>query len=66
VSRGRDAQRRPVRLEARPLRDANEWLENYRRFWAESFQRLDSVLEDLKKRDKERERDKTKKRTRKQ
>jgi len=66
VSRGRDAQRRPVRLEARPLRDANEWLENYRRFWAESFQRLDSVLEDLKRRDKERERDKTKKRTRKQ
>jgi len=66
VSRGRDAQRRPVRLEARPLREANEWLENYRRFWLESFQRLESVLEDLKKRDKERERDKTKKRTRKQ
>jgi DNA-binding transcriptional ArsR family regulator len=66
VSRGRDAQRRPVRLEARPLRDANEWLENYRRFWAESFQRLDSVLEDLKRRDKEREREKPKRRPRKQ
>jgi DNA-binding transcriptional ArsR family regulator len=66
VSRGRDAQRRPVRLEARPLRDANEWLENYRRFWAESFQRLDSVLEELKRRDKDRDRDKTKKRTRRQ
>jgi len=55
VSRGRDAQRRPVRLEARPLRDANEWLENYRRFWAESFQRLDVVLEELKRRDKDKE-----------
>jgi DNA-binding transcriptional ArsR family regulator len=54
VSRGRDAQRRPVRLEARPLRDANEWLENYRRFWAESFQRLDTVLEELKRREKKR------------
>jgi DNA-binding transcriptional ArsR family regulator len=53
VSRGRDAQRRPVRLEARPLRDATEWLENYRRFWAESFQRLDVVLEELKRRDKD-------------
>src|SRR5215475_12597340 len=37
VSRGRDAQRRPVRLEARPLRDVSEWLENYRRFWLESY-----------------------------
>ena len=67
VSRGRDAQRRPVRLEARPLRDANEWLENYRRFWLESFQRLDTVLEELKRRDREKDRDKDKekKRTRK-
>jgi DNA-binding transcriptional ArsR family regulator len=56
VSRGRDAQRRPVRLEARPLRDANEWLEGYRRYWAESFQRLDSVLEELKRREKKRPR----------
>jgi DNA-binding transcriptional ArsR family regulator len=56
VSRGRDAQRRPVRLEARPLRDATEWLENYRRFWAENFQRLDLVLEELKRRDKDKKR----------
>jgi DNA-binding transcriptional ArsR family regulator len=56
VSRGRDAQRRPVRLEARPLRDATEWLENYRRFWAENFQRLDTVLEELKKREREKKR----------
>ena len=33
ISRGRDAQRRPRRLEARPLREATQWLENYRRFW---------------------------------
>ncbi len=48
VSRGRDAQRRPCRLEARPLRAAMEWLANYRDYWEESFQRLDSVLDELK------------------
>ena len=47
VSRGRDAQRRPCRLEARPLKVAMEWLENYRDYWEESFQRLDSVLDEL-------------------
>src|SRR5262245_49355489 len=40
VSRGRDAQRRPCRLVAAPLAEANEWLEGYRRFWEENFQRL--------------------------
>lgn len=44
VSRGRDAQRRPRRLEAQPLREATAWLENYRRFWEGSFQRLDALL----------------------
>ena len=48
VSRGRDAQRRPCRLEARPLKAAMEFLENYRNYWEESFQRLDSVLDELK------------------
>jgi DNA-binding transcriptional ArsR family regulator len=48
ISRGRDAQRRPCRIEARPLAEANGWLEGYRRFWEESFERLDSVLEDMK------------------
>lgn len=48
ISQGRDAQRRPRRLEARPLRDATEWLETYRRFWAENFQRLDGLLDELK------------------
>src|SRR3979490_892996 len=48
ISRGRDAQRRPRRLEAGPLADANEWLANYRQFWEGSFQRLDVLLEEMK------------------
>ena len=48
ISRGRDAQRRPCRLEAQPLAAANEWLENYRRFWEGSFQRLDDLLHEMK------------------
>jgi DNA-binding transcriptional ArsR family regulator len=48
VSRGRDAQRRPCRLEARPLRDAVAWLADYRDYWAESYQRLDELLDELK------------------
>jgi DNA-binding transcriptional ArsR family regulator len=48
ISRGRDAQRRPCRLEANRLADANEWLENYRQFWEGSFKRLDAVLDELK------------------
>jgi DNA-binding transcriptional ArsR family regulator len=47
ISRGRDAQRRPRRLEARPLRDATQWLENYRQFWDAQFRRLDNLLHDL-------------------
>ena len=48
ISRGRDAQRRPCRLEAKRLAEANDWLENYRQLWEGSFQRLDTVLEELK------------------
>src|SRR4029453_11134286 len=48
VSRGRDAQRRPCRLEARPLKAATDWLENYRSYWEESYRRLDALLEELK------------------
>lgn len=48
ISRGRDAQRRPCRLEARPLAEADGWLENYRQFWEAQFQRLDVLLEELK------------------
>jgi DNA-binding transcriptional ArsR family regulator len=53
ISRGRDAQRRPCRLEARPLAEANQWLERYRQFWEESFQRLDTLLDELKTRENE-------------
>jgi hypothetical protein len=48
VSRGRDAQRRPRRLEARPLAEASEWLERYRQLWEGNFLRLDALLEELK------------------
>ena len=48
VSRGRDAQRRPCRLEAAPLKAAVDWLEDYRRFWERRFADLDVVLEELK------------------
>jgi DNA-binding transcriptional ArsR family regulator len=47
VSRGRDGTRRPVRLEARPLKDATDWLGNYRRLWEERFQGLDDLLDEL-------------------
>ncbi len=47
VSRGRDAQRRPCRLEAAPLAVATEWMETYRRFWEESFERLDALLDEM-------------------
>jgi len=48
ISRDRDAQRRPSRLVARPLAEASQWLEHYRRFWETSFQRLDGLLGELK------------------
>src|SRR3970282_1171046 len=48
ISRRRDAQRRLCRLRARPLAEASGWLEGYRRFWDESFQRLDALLAEMK------------------
>jgi DNA-binding transcriptional ArsR family regulator len=48
ISRGRDAQRRPRRIEAGPLAKASDWLEGYRKFWEGSFQRLDALLDELK------------------
>jgi DNA-binding transcriptional ArsR family regulator len=54
ISRGRDAQRRPRRLEAVPLAEASEWLQHYRQFWEASFARLDAVLDELKARDRRR------------
>jgi len=52
IARGRDAQWRPCRLSARPLKDAADWLEEYRRFWEESFDRLDDYLRQLQKKEK--------------
>jgi DNA-binding transcriptional ArsR family regulator len=49
ISRGRDAQRRPCRLEAQRLKDATDWLADYRRHWEQSYRRLDGLLEDLQK-----------------
>ena len=51
ISRGREAQWRPCRLEAGPLRQIDGWIENYRRFWEESFDRLDDYLQQLKNQD---------------
>jgi len=48
VSRSREAQRRPRRLEAKRLEEADKWLERYRRLWAANYQRLDALLDDLK------------------
>ena len=58
ISRLRDAQRRPCRLEANPLAEANQWLEGYRQFWEGSFERLDVLLDELKTKRKKRKRTK--------
>jgi DNA-binding transcriptional ArsR family regulator len=47
ISRGRDAQWRPARLEAAPLRDVSDWVERYRQFWEERFDNLDGYLQKL-------------------
>ena len=54
ISRGRDAQRRPRRLEVGPLAEASEWLERYRRIWEGNYKRLDALLDELKARPKKR------------
>ena len=48
VARGRDAQWRPCRLKAAPLKDVADWVQHYRRFWEESFDRLGEYLLELK------------------
>lgn len=52
IARGREAQSRPCRLEAEPLKEAVDWLERYRRFWEEGFDRLDNYLQELQAREK--------------
>lgn len=58
ITRGRDAQFRPCKLEAEPLKQASDWIDRYRQFWEESFDRLDEYLRELQ--------EKTKKKGRKQ
>ncbi len=48
VSRGREAQRRPRKLEPRPLAEATDWIERYRRIWEANYKRLDALLQELK------------------
>jgi DNA-binding transcriptional ArsR family regulator len=48
ISRGREAQRRPRKLEPRPLTEATDWIERYRRIWEANYKRLDAVLQELK------------------
>src|SRR5947209_15124252 len=54
IARGRDAQRRPRRIEGKPLAEATAWLERYRQIWEGNFQRLDALLDELKTQDKKR------------
>jgi DNA-binding transcriptional ArsR family regulator len=54
IARGRERQWRPSRLEAGPIKEVAEWTERYRRYWEESYDRLDEYLEELQGRGKER------------
>src|SRR6476659_5122318 len=54
ISRGREAQRRPCRLEVQPLADASGWIDRYREIWEENFRRLDTLLEEMKAAEKKR------------
>jgi DNA-binding transcriptional ArsR family regulator len=62
ISRGRDAQRRPCRLEAAPLKDIDKWIERYRELWEQSFDALDDVLEELKQKERAKPKRKEKRR----
>src|SRR5882724_3227602 len=52
ISRGREAQWRPCRLEAGALKDVDDWLERYRRFWSGSFDKMDAYIAELKRKEK--------------
>jgi DNA-binding transcriptional ArsR family regulator len=52
IARGRDAQWRPCRLQASPLKDVADWVEQYRRFWEESLDRLGDYLQELQSKEK--------------
>jgi DNA-binding transcriptional ArsR family regulator len=59
ISRGREAQWRPCRLEVGPLKEATGWLDDYRRFWEESFDRLDDYLFKVQGKDKDKDKEQT-------
>ena len=61
IAQTKDAQRRPRRLKAAPMKDVVDWLEGYRRFWEGSFERLDELLEELAPKKKNRRRTTTRK-----
>jgi DNA-binding transcriptional ArsR family regulator len=54
ISRGRDGQRRPCRIEAQPLAEADAWIERYREIWEGNFKRLDDLLDEMKAKEKKR------------
>lgn len=58
ITQGREAQWRPCRLEAKPLKSAAAWLERYREYWEESFDKLDSYLHDIQSQERKRDRKK--------
>ena len=58
ILQGREAQWRPCRLEAKPLKQAAEWIDHYREYWEESFDKLDSYLQDIQQKEKKRGRKK--------
>ena len=57
ITQGRQAQWRPCRLEAAPLKDVADWLEEYRRFWEASYERLDAYLLELQAKEQQRDRE---------
>ena len=57
IRRGKDAQWRPCTLEAQPLKEASDWIGDYRRFWEESFERLDEYLKEIQTNEKKKEGD---------
>ena len=61
IARGRDAQLRPCRLSPAPLKEAADWMEHYRAFWEQSFDRLDDYLNKLQKKEKKHDRKQTRK-----
>lgn len=61
IARSREAQWRPCRLEAAPLRDVSDWVEHYRNYWEQSFDRLEEYLRELKSKEKKNGRKRRKK-----